>query len=428
MDTKSAEEPPRARERAVPRRPGWTSLAWWRQPVGPIYLAGLLLSLGRGAWFTCWAMFFIRSVGLTTAEFGIGVTAAGIVGMVVGGPLGYLADRIGSREVLVGLGAVQGAAIFSYTFVRDFWLILLVTCVVTAAERSSPGIRIAAISGLTSGEERITSISTARVMMQVGIVVGAVVGGFVLSLDSRIAYVTLLGVYGALHVSCAVLLMVRLPHVISLADRKVKRRALVLRDRPFLLITGLNGILALNWGMIDPGVPLWISHHTQAPLWIWAVVVGISATGTVLFQNRVSRWGATVPAAGRLGLWSGVGLAASCVVFSFSSGRSGLVAITLLVVATLVYLVGELLFVGSSFGLSVGLTPEGAHGEYQGMFGTGQAAAMMLAPGIMTLLLVEWSVAGWFVLAGLYLAGGFGTYFAGPWAQRNRSSVLERVS
>lgn len=102
-----------APEPAVERsrlRPGWTTIEW-RQPLGPLFLAGLLLSLGRGAWLTCWAMFFVRSVGLTPAQFGVGVTAAGVIGSLVGGPLGYLADRLGAREVLVDLGLCQGAAI-----------------------------------------------------------------------------------------------------------------------------------------------------------------------------------------------------------------------------------------------------------------------------------------------------------------------------
>jgi hypothetical protein len=52
----------------------------------------------------------------------------------------------------------------------------------------------------------------------------------------------------------------------------------------------------------------------------------------------------------------------------------------------------------------------------------------MLAPGIMTLLLVEWSVAGWFVLAAVYLLGGFGTLFAGRWALRDRERELEKTA
>jgi hypothetical protein len=37
----------------------------------------------------------------------------------------------------------------------------------------------------------------------------------------------------------------------------VKRTVLVLRDRPFLVVTQLNGLLAVNQGMLDSGIPLW---------------------------------------------------------------------------------------------------------------------------------------------------------------------------
>jgi hypothetical protein len=80
---------------------------------------------------------------------------------------------------------------------------------------------------------------------------------------------------------------------------------------------------------------------------------------------------------------------------------------------------GELFFTGSGFGLSVGLTPGDAHGEYQGVFTTGQSAALTLAPGIMAALLVGLGVAGWFVLAALYLIGGVGSVAAGRWALRS---------
>ncbi|MFE7776527.1 MFS transporter [Streptomyces sp. NPDC057445] len=414
--------------RRTPTRPGWTTLAWWRRPVGPVYFAALVLSLGRGAWFTCWAMFFLKSVGLSTAQFGIGITLAGAAGMALGAPLGYLADRVGTREMLIALGVVQGVAILSYAYVRDFWAIVAVTCVMIAAERSTPGIRIAVISGLTSGEDRLHSISTARVMTQGGIVVGALFGGIVLSADSTAGYLALIILYGTVNLLSSALLL-RVPHVRSLADRKVRRRVLVLRDRPFLVITLLNGLLALNWGMLDSGVPLWITAHTGAQPWVMGVLMGFNAVVIVVFQNRVSRAGATVRGAGRLGLWSGLLLAGSCAVFAASYHGSGRYVLAVLFLAATVHVVGELFFVGSGFGLSVGLTPDEAHGEYQGMFATGQAAAMMFAPGVMTVLLVEWAQTGWLVLAVVYLVAGVGTVAASRWAlsSRERSDVVARV-
>ncbi|WP_291417364.1 MFS transporter [Actinophytocola sp.] len=402
------------------RRPAYLTMAWWRRPVGTIYLASLVLSFGKGAWFTCCALFFIRSVGLSPAEFGIGITTAGLVGMFAGGPFGYLADRLGTREVLIALQAVEGVAVLCYLFVSDFWTVVAVTCVMVAAERSVPGIRIAVISGLCNDEERLDAISTTRVMTQAGIVVGAAFGAVVLTIDSRAAYLALIVFCGAVNLGCAGMLRL-VPHVPSLRDRMIKRNMLVLRDRPYLLLTLLNGLLALCWGMLTSGVPLWIAQHTGSASWIMGVLIGFNAVTIVLFQNRVTRAGATVRGATRLALWSGVLLAASCFVFATSYHRAGVTVLVVLVIAAAVHVVGELFFMGSGFGLSVGLTPHDAHGEYQGMFNTGQAAALAVAPGVMTLLLVEWGVTGWFVLAGVFLVAGMGTVLAGGYALRKQS-------
>jgi MFS family permease len=405
------------------RRPDYLKLDWWRTPVGTIYLSALVLSFGKGAWFTCWALFFIKSVGLSSAQFGIGITVAGLVGMIAGGPFGYLADRLGAREVAIVLQLVEGVSVLCFLFVRDFWLVVLVTCVMVAAERSTPGIRIAVISGLTEGDERLNSISTARVMTQAGIVAGAGFGAVVLSIDTRPAYLALVVFCGVVNLACGALLW-RVPHVLSLRDRKITRAVLVLKDRPYLLLSFLNGLLALCFGMLTAGVPLWIAAHTGAPSWVMGVLIGFNAVLIVLFQNRVTRAGATVRSAGRLGLWAGILLAVSCLAFAASYHGTGAAVLVVLVVAAAVHVAGELLFMGSGFGLSVGLTPEDAHGEYQGVFNTGQAAAIALAPGIMTVLLVEWSVTGWLVLAGIFLLAGVGTVLTGSWALRKQAAQV----
>ena len=139
----------------------------WRGPLASIQLASVVLSLGRGAWFTCWALFFTHSLGLTAAQFGFGITAAGVVGLLLGIPAGYLADRFGARETLILLGVAEGLAILSYTVITGFLPIVLVTCVVITAERAIPGVRIALIAGLAPESERLSAISINRAMAQV---------------------------------------------------------------------------------------------------------------------------------------------------------------------------------------------------------------------------------------------------------------------
>ncbi|MEV4049853.1 MFS transporter [Amycolatopsis sp. NPDC049688] len=375
----------------------------------------LILCVGKGAWFTCYALFFTRSIGLSTAQFGFGVTLAGLVGMIIGGPLGYLADRLGAREVLIGITVVQGAAVMSFGVVHQFWVIILVTCVTIACERSVPGIRTALIAGLVSGPGRIGLIATTNAMAQAGMVLGAVIGAVVLSVDSHAGYLALILSYGTVNLLFAAAL-IKLPHVQSLKDRREKRAVLVLRDRPFLTITILNGLLALNWGMLDIGVPLWITTHTQAQPWVIGVLMGGNAAVLALLMRRIAQPGTTVAGASRLGVWSGVALACSCLVYATSYHESSPMVYVVLIAGSAIAVVGELLFVGSGVGLSVGLTPHEAHGEYQGVFSTGQLAATMLAPAVMTTLLVVLGPAGWLVLGAGYLLAGIGLPVAARWA------------
>jgi hypothetical protein len=107
-------------------------------------------------------------------------------------------------------------------------------------------------------------------------------------------------------------------------------------------------------------------------------------------------------------------------VFALSDGRGGLAAIALLLLAAALLTVGDLLFSASGWGLSVGLTPGDAHGEYQSTFATGSATALTFAPVLMTTLVVGWGVPGWLVLAGLFLAGSLPTVPASRWAVRTR--------
>jgi MFS family permease len=391
-----------------------------RLPTGPIrwiYVSTLALGLGSGAWYSIWAIFFTRSVGLTPLQFGLGVSAAGLVGMVIGSPVGYLADRVGTREVLIGVSVVQGTSTLAYAVVHQFWTFLLASCIAGTAERLAPGIRVAVISGVTERADRLHQISSNRVVSHIGMAAGSGIGALILYLNSRAGYVSLIVLYGVAALASAAM-MTRVPHVTSLSDTGAKRPVLVLRDRAFLVVTALSALLALNWGMLGTGVPLWISNHTYAPTWIIGVITGANAVAIVLWQNWVSRFGTTVAGAARLAVWCGLALATSCVLFALTYHGRGFVVILVLLAATGAHVVGELLYVSSGWGLSVALTPEGAHGEYQTVFATGPAVALMVAPALMTSLVVGWGVAGWLLLGAVFLAGSLPTVPVSRWALR----------
>jgi hypothetical protein len=194
----------------------------------------------------------------------------------------------------------------------------------------------------------------------------------------------------------------------------------VVRDGPYVTLAGLTGALALCWGMLSTGVPLWVALHTDAPQSVSAVIVVVNSLAIAALQVRATRGSRAPRAAARRAMWSGAALAASRVLFAATEGGAGAPAVALLLAAGVVHVAGELFFVAASWGLSVPLMPADAPGEYQGVFAAGEATAVTAAPTLMTVLLAGWGRPGWLVLAALFLAVAAAVAPATRWALRTR--------
>src|SRR4051794_8599490 len=139
--------------------------------------AGTFVSaVGNGAWYTSWALFLTRSVGLSPAQVGVGMTAAGAVGLLAATPLGWVADRAGAREVYAGLLVAQAAVSLAYLAVSGMAAFLAVACLGQAAG-SGGGPRNALLLGLTArDEERLATLGALRSISHVGWALGALAG------------------------------------------------------------------------------------------------------------------------------------------------------------------------------------------------------------------------------------------------------------
>jgi MFS family permease len=383
-------------------------------PLRRIGTGTFLSAIGSGAWYTSWALFLTRSVGLSPAQVGLGMLVAGGVGLLSATPLGWLADRIGARQVYAALLAVQGAVALAYLEVGGPAAFVLVACVAEAA-RASGGARNALVLGLCPRkEDRLATLGSLRSISHVGWALGAVAGAVIIGVDSRPAYVALLLLNAASYLAYA-LLVLSVPRVEVAPERRGLR---VVRDRPYVTLAGLMGVLALCWAMMSSGLPLWVALHTDAPRSISAVIVVLNSLAIALLQVRVSRAMVAPAVAARGALVSGALLAGSCVLFALTAGGAGPGVVAVLVAAGAVHTAGELVFVAASWGLSVPLMPPDAPGEYQGVFATGEATALMLAPALMTTLVAGWGQPGWLVLAAIFLVPALTVMPATRWALR----------
>src|SRR3954447_19313003 len=377
---------------------------------------GILVSnLGTGAWFTTWAIFLTRSAGLSPAQVGLGMLVAGALGMLLATPLGHVADLLGPRETLTAMLVVQAAGMALYLAVGGFGVFVIAACATTAMSQGSGGVRGALVIGLAGPGERVAAMASLRVFNHVGAAVGALVGAVVVGIGTRGAFAALIvfDVATFLAYAAVVASVPRVPPVRSAG-------LVVLRDRPYVTLAAMIGVLSLCWAMLSSGLPLWIVGHTHAAPWLGGVIVIVNSIAIAAFQVRVTRGLETPLAAARGAVWSGALLAGSCVLFALTAGRGGIGAAALLIAGGLVHVTGELLFVAASWGLSVPLTPAGAPGQYQGMFSTGEATAQMVAPLLMTTLVAGWGQPGWLALGALFMLATAPAVPATRWALRTR--------
>jgi hypothetical protein len=217
----------------------------------------------------------------------------------------------------------------------------------------------------------------------------------------------------------------RLPHVrptgnVLDAEGNRYKRTLVLRDLPYVSVNLLGGLLAVNWAILSTAVPLWVSRATHLGTWIVSVLVVINAGFIALFQRQVTRNNDEPTRAARTTMLATAAFAVACAVFAASGSRGGAIAALILIVAALVHVTGELLWVAGAWGLSIGLMPDHHHAMYQSVYGTGESAALVFAPALMTLIVIGLGVTGWMVLAAIFLVTGVAIRAATAWAVRTR--------
>jgi hypothetical protein len=172
---------------------------------------------------------------------------------------------------------------------------------------------------------------------------------------------------------------------------------------------------------MSAGLPLWIAGRTRAPHALAGIIILTSSVAIAALQVRFSR-GVTSPRAGsRAALRSGVSLAVCCGLVAMAAGPGALVAVALLLAATIAHVLGELWFVAASWGLSVALMAPDRPAEYQGVFATGEAVAIMLAPALMTAVVVPGGPSAWLALGLVFAAVGATARPAVAWAHRTRN-------
>jgi MFS family permease len=394
-------------------------------------------AIGTGLFLTGSVLYYTRVVGLSDAQVGFGLSAAGLCGLFAAVPAGAVADRLGARRTLVALHLWRVVGYTLLAFVHSFWAFLVMVCLVTVADRAGPPINQAMVGTLFTKQERVRTMAYLRAVRNLGLSLGALLAGLALTADTPTAYRLLTLGNAASFLPMALL-------VASL--RRYERRPAVdgsaapaatasadppapqavphpLRDVPFVGLAASNGVLLLHDSVLFIALPLWIAQQTHAPRPLVSAMLVINTVLTAVSQVRWTRMTETFPAATRAMSLAGVILAASSVLLAAAHYGGPLVASVLLVTGVVALTVGENLHSAASWQVSFDLSPATARARYLSVFGLGQAGQDMLGPSLVTALALGLGPVGWI---GLGAAFGLTGWLARGLAVRTEASHAAR--
>jgi Major Facilitator Superfamily len=386
-------------------------------PQRVIAASNFVYAVGSGLYLTAGVLYFTQAVHLPAGQVGLGLGIAGFVSLAVGIAVGHLADARGARGVYATTLVVQALATAGFALVDGFWPFVLAACAATGARAAGLAARSPLIRHY-GGDRPQEFRAYLRAVTNVGISLGALLAGWAVQVGTLPAY-RLLVIGNAIAFAACAAILVTLPPV---APGPVVhgRRRIALRDRPYLSLTALDGVMAIQFKVLTVAIPLWLVAATTAPRWLVAGTMLVNTVIVIALQVRASRTVDSPEAGGGAYRRAGVAFLVSCSLISLSAGIPPWAAATLIMAAVVVHTVGELWHSAGGFEVSFALAPDHATGQYLGVFGLGAGLADALGPSLLIALCITWGRPGWYVVGALFTLTGLAAPVTVRWAQRRQ--------
>ncbi|MCO5997143.1 MFS transporter [Actinoallomurus rhizosphaericola] len=359
---------------------------------GGVLIGALVVdSVGNGLFLPLSLVFFTRLTDVPLGLLGVLLSVANAITLPVPVWAGALADRLGALPLVVAAQLMQALGYLAYTRVDEPVGIFLAAALVAIGVRFFWSSIFTAVAdyadAAASGRTPDSWFAWANMARTAGLGVGGLITGAVMADGHASAY---RGVaYGAAGcfaaAAAAIAVFVRAPRLHRGAGRAGTGYGTILRDRPFLALTGVNTVLAMTSMMLALATPTFVITGLRGPSWLAsALLVGNFVLVSVLAAPVVERLAGhrrtrvLVTAAALWALW--------CFLLSgLVPGRPALM-IPVLIGATLLFTLAEVMHAPVSMALATAISPAELRGRYMAAFQYSFTVAGIIAPAFFTRL------------------------------------------
>jgi MFS family permease len=368
--------------------------------VGPIaYLRSLKPELPRSVW-TVIAGVAISAVGngfvlpfgsiylhvvrgLPIPLVGLIISCAALASLLAGALGGSLVDRLGPRTMMLGGLSLQAAGYLWFGFATSAPEAGLSMLLIGAGLGCFYPAMASLLASVTTRLQRSAAASLQYAATNLGIGVGAVIGGLIVSTSSPSSFTTIYLVDAVTFLLFGALVVTLVPSGRHLPEAHERASyAVVLRDRIFLALIAFNAVLVLStYAQLETSVPLYARVFLGVPTVALGVILAANTGFIVLAQLPISRAVRHLDRSRTLGLSAGAWVL-TWLIGEVASLTHGLTASLLLGVFAVCFGLGECLLSATIGPLVADLAPAAVRGRYMAAFNLSWGMGLLVGPTI----------------------------------------------
>jgi MFS family permease len=376
-------------------------------------VGGLVNAFGNGITLPFLFIYLhnVRGIGLGIVGLIVGTHA--VVSIVAGPLFGVLIDRFGGRRLLATALGILAGGYALYPLVDVAWQGFAVAAITGIGVGGFWPSQSTLIAGLTPPTQRPAAFAMQRVVMNLGIGLGALAGGLIATTESPGSFTVLFllnsltfVVYGAVMLALVPSpdLGARAPASGVPAERAGSYRD-VLRHRAFVAVIGLNALFIFAGFSGFELLPVYAKNEAAVSETQIGIVFLVNTIVIVLLQLPIARLAQgrrRMPALGLLGLlW-----AAAWLVVPLAGSKTAGAATLLLIGAMTIFAVGECLHGAVHAPLVSDLAEPRLLGRYMALSALSWQVGFALGPAVGGFVLAYSPNATWLGAAAFCAIGG----------------------
>ena len=340
----------------------------------PVLAVSLVGSIAGSASFPFMGIWAIKELHASQTKLAFTYLVGAVLSGVIGYAAGHWSDRIGRRPLILAGWGFQAAVPLALLAVGHHVNAGLVLLALLPAFGSLGGAADQAmVADLVAPERHEAAYASVRVAANLGVTIGPPIGGLLL-IGGHWNHLWL----GTLVLSSA---------GFAIAWRYIPRRgayapegppqrgsfAVIIRDSPFLLFMLASVFATMTYVATETLLPISVTttHHLSPAA--WGVLMIVNPLLVTVFQLRLTRWTASIPASVKLG----VAMPLMGVPFLLLNVNGSAPTIAFVI---LLFVVGEMLWVPTSQAVVAALAPADIRGAYMGAFGGTWSVGWAMTP------------------------------------------------